>query len=254
MRAFTTMIYRQLKRFWRARSRVIGMVVNPLIWLIFFGLGWSRLFDLPMAKKIFMGFDYLSFFAPGVYCMTIFVTGFTSGISVIWDKQFGFLKETMVAPSARKLIMSGRIVGDSIISLLQGSIILALTFPLAGGMSLYGVPQALLLGFLLSISIASLGVCISIKMTSMEGFQLIISMLMLPLVFLSGAIYPIDAMPEWMKTIAYLNPLTYAVDGSRYFLLGVSKFPISTDILALLTLMLVFLSLALYLFERVTIE
>ena len=75
MRAFTTMIYRQLKRFWRARSRVIGMVVNPLIWLIFFGLGWSRLFDLPMAKKIFMGFDYLSFFAPGVYCMTIFVTG-----------------------------------------------------------------------------------------------------------------------------------------------------------------------------------
>ena len=254
MRAFTTMIYRQLKRFWRARSRVIGMVINPLIWLIFFGLGWSRVFNFPMAKNIFMGFDYLSFFAPGVYCMTIFITSFASGISVIWDKQFGFLKETMVAPSSRKMIMSGRIVGDSIVALLQGAIILALTLPLAESMNLYGFPQALLFGFLLSISIASLGVCISIKMTSMEGFQLIISMLMLPLVFLSGAIYPIDAMPGWMKTIAYLNPLTYAVDGSRYFLLGVSKFSIVIDVFALLTLALIFLSFSLYLFEKVTIE
>jgi len=202
MRAFMTMIYRQIKRFWRDRSRVVGMMINPLIWLIFFGLGWSKLFDFPMAKKLFMGFDYLSFFAPGVYCMTIFLNGFTSGLSVIWDKQFGFLKETMVAPSSRKSIMAGRIVGDATISLLQGIIILVLTLPLTD-MKIHGFFPALFLGFLLSISISSLGVCISIRMNSIEGFQLIVSVLMLPIVFLSGAVYPIDAIPDYIKVLAY---------------------------------------------------
>jgi len=253
MRAFMTMIYRQIKRFWRARSRVVGMMINPLIWLIFFGLGWSKLFDFPMAKKLFMGFDYLSFFAPGVYCMTIFLNGFTSGLSVIWDKQFGFLKETMVAPSSRKSIMAGRIVGDATISLLQGIIILVLTLPLTD-MKIHGFFPALFLGFLLSISISSLGVCISIRMNSIEGFQLIVSVLMLPIVFLSGAVYPIDAIPDYIKVLAYLNPLTYAVDGSRYFLLGVSRFSILLDIFTLSILTIILLLTAILLFERLTLE
>lgn len=253
MRAFMTMIYRQIKRFWRARSRVVGMMINPLIWLIFFGLGWSKLFDFPMAKKLFMGFDYLSFFAPGVYCMTIFLNGFTSGLSVIWDKQFGFLKETMVAPSSRKSIMAGRIVGDATISLLQGIIILVLTLPLTD-MKIHGFFPALFLGFLLSISISSLGVCISIRMNSIEGFQLIVSVLMLPIVFLSGAVYPIDAIPDYIKVLAYLNPLTYAVDGSRYFLLGVSRFSILLDIFTLSILTIILLLTAIHLFERLTLE
>jgi len=253
MRAFMTMIYRQIKRFWRARSRVVGMMINPLIWLIFFGFGWSKLFDFPMAKKLFMGFDYLSFFAPGVYCMTIFLNGFTSGLSVIWDKQFGFLKETMVAPSSRKSIMAGRIVGDATISLLQGIIILVLTLPLTD-MKIYGFFPALFLGFLLSISISSLGVCISIRMNSIEGFQLVVSVLMLPIVFLSGAVYPIDAIPDYIKVLAYLNPLTYAVDGSRYFLLGVSRFSILLDIFTLSILTIILLLTAIHLFERLTLE
>ena len=253
MRAFMTMIYRQIKRFWRDRSRVVGMMINPLIWLIFFGLGWSKLFDFPMAKKLFMGFDYLSFFAPGVYCMTIFLNGFTSGLSVIWDKQFGFLKETMVAPSSRKSIMAGRIVGDATISLLQGIIILVLTLPLTD-MKIHGFFPALFLGFLLSISISSLGVCISIRMNSIEGFQLVVSVLMLPIVFLSGAVYPIDAIPDYIKVLAYLNPLTYAVDGSRYFLLGVSRFSILLDIFTLSILTIILLLTAILLFERLTLE
>jgi len=254
MRAFTTLTYRQIKRFSNARSRVVGSFVNPIIWLVFFGLGWSKVFNFPMAKQIFGGVDYLSFLAPGIVAMTIFSSSFISGISVIWDKQFGFLKEILVAPSSRKAAIVGRIVGDSLTSLLQGIIILLLTFTIAESLSPSGIPYVLFIGFILAVGFASFGVSLALKMTSMEGFQMVMSFLMLPLLFLSGAFYPISAMPSWMQILAHINPLTYAVDGSRYFLIGTSNFPIAMDIGILALLSLIFLGVALYLFERATID
>ncbi|NJE26080.1 ABC transporter [Thermococcus sp. MV5] len=256
MRAFITMIYRQAKRFFRARSRVIGMIINPLIWLIFFGLGWSKVFDNPMARTIFGGVDYLTFLAPGIFAMTIFNQSFVSGVSVIWDKQFGFLKEILVAPASRKEAIVGRVTGDSLLTTVQGLIILLLTFLLAENLKLSGILPALVMGFLLAIAFSGFGTTLALKMESLEGFQMIMMVLMMPLTFLSGAIYPIEAMPGWMKALAYINPLTYAVDGARYYLVGsnVTRFSITTDWIVLGLLALVFLSFAMLEFEKATID
>lgn len=255
MEALTTMAYRQLKRFTRARSRVVGMIINPLIWLVFFGLGWSRVFDNPMAKMIFGGVDYLTFLAPGIFAMTVFNMSFIAGVSVIWDKQFGFLKEVLVAPASRKEGILGRIIGDSLVALAQGAIILLLTYPLAESLRLSGFLPVFGIGFLLSMAFSGFGVSLALKMESMEGFQMVLGIIMLPLTFLSGAIYPIDTMPSWMKALAYINPLTYAVDGARHFLVGenVTKFALTTDVglLALLALFLV--GVAMTEFEKATI-
>ncbi|MBP1912707.1 ABC transporter permease [Thermococcus stetteri] len=255
MEALTTMAYRQLKRFTRARSRVVGMIVNPLIWLIFFGLGWSKVFDNPMARVIFGGVDYLTFLAPGIFAMTVFNMSFIAGVSVIWDKQFGFLKEVLVAPSSRRGSILGRIIGDSLVTLAQGAIILVLTYPLAESLKLGGFLPALGVGFLLAMAFSGFGVSLALKMESMEGFQMVMMVLMLPLIFLSGAIYPIDTMPGWMKALAYVNPLTYAVDGARHFLVGasVAKFSLGVDLGVLAVLAAILVGLAVVEFERATI-
>ncbi|WP_175058860.1 ABC transporter permease [Thermococcus sp. 2319x1] len=255
MRALTTMAYRQLKRFTRARSRVFGMIINPLIWLVFFGLGWSKVFDNPMARAIFGGVDYLTFLAPGIFAMTIFNQSFIGGVSVIWDKQFGFLKEVLVAPASRKEGILGRILGDSLVTLTQGTVILLLTFLLAENLKISGILPSLGIGFLLAVAFSGFGVSLALRMESMEGFQMIMMVLMMPLIFLSGAMYPIDTMPSWMKALAYINPLTYAVDGARHFLVGenVTKFALTTDVGVLALLALFLVGIAMAEFEKATI-
>ncbi|AAD36475.1 ABC transporter [Thermotoga maritima MSB8] len=256
MAAFVTMIYRQFMRFLRSRSRVIGMIINPLIWIIFFGLGWSKVFDNPWAKMMFGGVDYLTYLAPGIFAMTVFNMSFISGVSLIWDKQFGFFKEVLVAPSSRRLSITGRIVGDAIVTVLQGLIILVFNYFLAESLKISGLLPALAVGFLMSVTIASFGIALALKMESTEGFQMIMMTLMMPLVFLSGAMYPIDSMPNWMKALAYINPLTYAVDASRGYLVGekVMKFSFGLDWGILSILMLVGLILAMESFERARIS
>lgn len=148
------------------------MIINPLIWLVFFGLGWSKVFDNPpMTKMIFGGVDYLTFLAPGIFAMTVFNMSFIAGVSVIWDKQFGFLKEVLVAPASRRggSILGGRIIGDSLVTLAQGTIILTLTYPLAESLKLSGFLPALGVGFLLSMAFSGFGVSLALKMESMEA-------------------------------------------------------------------------------------
>ena len=248
MRAFLTMVYRQTRRFLRSKSRIVGMILNPIIWIVFFGIGWSRIFKGPM--EIFGGVDYLTFLAPGIFAMTIFNQSFISGVSVIWDKEFGFLKEVLVAPTSRKESIAGRIFGDSIVATCQGILILLLTFSIAK-LDIFGILPSILIGFMLALAFTSFGVSIATKMESMEGFHAIVGILMLPLIFLSGAIYPIDAMPEWMRIIAYANPMTYAVDGARLYLVGTSKFPILIDWVILVLIDVVLLGVAMIAFERV---
>ena len=248
MRAFLTMVYRQTRRFLRSKSRIVGMILNPIIWIVFFGIGWSRIFKGPM--EIFGGVDYLTFLAPGIFAMTIFNQSFISGVSVIWDKEFGFLKEVLVAPTSRKESIAGRIFGDSIVATCQGILILLLTFSIAK-LDIFGILPSILIGFMLALAFTSFGVSIATKMESMEGFHAIVGILMLPLIFLSGAIYPIDAMPEWMRVIAYANPMTYAVDGARLYLVGTSKFPILIDWVILVLIDVVLLGVAMIAFERV---
>ncbi len=252
--AAAVMAYRQLKRFLRARSRVIGMVVNPLVWLVFFGLGWANVFNFPMATAIFGGVDYLTYLAPGIVSMTIFTASFVAGISVLWDKQFGFLKEVLVAPASRTAAILGRAAGDSVTAVAQGMIILAMTFLLAKGLNPQGVLPALGVGFLLALAFTSLGITIAMKMKSMEGFQMLMSFIMMPLLFMSGAFYPVTAMPDWMRALSRLNPLTYAVDAMRYYLAGTSVMDPMLDVAFLAALTGVLLTISAATFKKATIE
>lgn len=252
--AMGVMVYRQLKRFTRARSRVIGSIFNPLIWMVFFGLGWSGLFTSSMAKLLFRGLDYMSFLAPGMVMMAIFTASLFSGMSVIWDREFGFLKELLVAPASRTAIILGRSIGDALTALAQGVVILAASFLLAKQLTPAGIPLAVAIGLLAAIAFTSMGIALASTMRSFEGFNLITTFLMLPLLFLSGAFYPIDSLPLWLKALVYLNPLTYAVDATRYALTGVSSFNILHSTAALALSAVILTLAATYTFKKSTIE
>ena len=253
MRVFATMVYRELKRFSRSRARVIGSVINPLIWLIFFGKGWAGVFNNPMARQLFGGVDYMTYLVPGIIVMTVFNMSFMQGITLIWDRQFGFLKEILVAPASRTEAIVGRTTGGAMVAMIQGVIILALSFALAS-LRVSGIIPSLGLSFLLGLATAGMGVAIALKMSSMEGFQMVIMMLLLPMTFLSGAFYPVSTMPGWMQWLAKVNPLTYAVDGTRYYLAGVAPtFSLATDWGVLLLLAVLFNGIAAFGFRRATL-
>jgi len=251
---FLTMTYRQLKRFVNARSRLMMSIINPIIWLVFFGLGWSNVFNFPGAKMIFGGLDYLTYLASGMVAMTIMMGSFISGVSVIWDKQFGFLKETLVAPVSRAEVILGRAFGDSLVTVFQGAVILFLMYFIAPNINLVGAAPALFYGLLLSMGFTSFGITLSLKLSSSEGFQMIVNLITMPLLFMSGVFYPIDNMPDWMKAVAYVNPMTYAVDGMRYWLTGVSRFDPLIDVGVLTVLTLVLAALAVRVYSKATIE
>jgi len=248
------MTYRQLRRFLRATSRLAATLINPVIFLVFFGLGWSTLFKGNIAKMLFYGLDYLSYLAPGVFIMTLFTAGFIGGVSVLWDKEFGFLKEILVAPSSRAYAIIGRALGDSFSTIIQGFIILIAMFVIAPSLDINGIIPTLLIGFAISLTFNSIGIIIASRMNSMEGFHLIVNLIMWPIIFLSGAFYPVDNFPEWIKPIIYINPLTYGVDASRYFLSGITKISIETDIIALVLIAVITLAVAAIIFEKTTIE
>lgn len=280
--AFTAMIYRQLKRWWNARSRVLMTIINPLIWMIFLGLGWGSIFNaqnlpsipglpnIPGAvdslrniidnyfKQLFGGVNYIAFMVSGIVVMTAFMGSFISGISVIWDKQFGFLKETLVAPAPRGAIILGRILGDSIVTTLQSMIIIALSQLLTSEINLLNTPIAIIYVFIMSIGFTSLGTIISLRFSSMEGFQMVVNLLTMPMVFMSGVFYPVTTMPEWMKIIAKINPLTYSVHSVRYWLTsantGFEYMNPTTDLIVLFGFTITMSLLAIKVFEKTTLE
>ncbi|MEM2350898.1 MAG: ABC transporter permease [Thermoproteota archaeon] len=280
--AFTAMTYRQLKRWWSARSRVIMTAVNPLIWMIFLGLGWGSIFSpqnapsilgLPSTpgaidvlrnvidsyfKELFGGVSYVAFMVSGIVVMTAFMGSFISGISVIWDKQFGFLKETLVAPASRSTVILGRIVGDSIVTTLQSMVIIVLSQLLTSEVNLFNTPLAMVYVFIMSIGFTSLGSVISLKFSSMEGFQMVVNLLTMPMVFMSGVFYPVTTMPDWMKVVAKVNPLTYSVHAVRYWLTGSNTgfeyMNLATDLLVLGIFTTIAVTLAIKVFEKTTLE
>ncbi|MCC6034339.1 MAG: ABC transporter permease [Desulfurococcaceae archaeon] len=276
---FIAMVYRQVKRWWSARSRVITTIINPLIWIIFLGLGWGAVFQpgsinspsIPgvpvnvIAKtieeyfnRLFGGIDYITFMVSGMAAMTVFMTSFLGGISVIWDKQFGYLKETLVAPAPRWLVITGRIVGDSIVNTIQSLIIILLGFAITTRINPIGVPVALVYLFITSIAFSSLGVIIALKLGSIEGFQMIVNLLTMPLMFMSGVFYPVNTMPDWMKIFAQYNPLSYAVHSVRYWLtgadVGLDYMNPLTDTTILTGAAIILLAIAGWAFNKATIE
>ena len=247
----TTAIYvlwlREMKRFLRAKSRVVGTLAMPLFFLAFLGLGFGNMNIPGMAK----GVDYIHFLVPGVVGMTMLFTSMFAGISVLWDREFGFLKEIMVAPVDRISIVIGRIVGGATTSVLQGILILGISVLMG-----FKIPSmsALLLSIVFMLLISStfigLGLIFASRMKDIHGFSLIMNFVVFPLFFLSGALFPLENLPVWIRYVSYLDPLTYGVDGLRSVLIGVSSFSVLFDFAVLMGFSAVTISIGAYFFEK----
>lgn len=237
---------RQVKRYVRSRSRIIGSLGQPLLFLIGLGFGLG-----PVFQKAGQG-NYIQFLAPGVIAMTVLFTSVFSGIELIWDRQFGFLKETLVAPVSRLTIMIGRVLGGATVAVGQGLIVVA--FCLLAGFRFSGLsaaPLALIFMALIALLFTALGTAIASAMSDFQGFQLIMNFLVMPTFFLSGALFPLGDAPWVLKALARINPLSYGVDGLRGALGGIAYFQAATDIGVLVAVTAGLLLVGGYLFSRI---
>jgi ABC-2 type transport system permease protein len=215
LRVIYTIWLREFKAFLRD-GRMIGMIGQPLLYLLILGQGIASGLTINRAP----GVGYLQFMFPGILGMSVLFTSMFSAISIIWDREFGFLKEVLVAPVPRWAVAFGKVLGGATIAVLQ-SMILVMVAPLAG---VYPSPQMvvelLLLCLLISVAMTSLGTAIAARTRSVQSFQMIMNFLVMPLFFLSGAMFPLVSAPAWMKTLMVLDPLTYGVDALRSVVLS----------------------------------
>lgn len=241
-----TMWLRQIKRFLRTKSRLVSSILMPFLFLAFLGLPLSFIPGLKIG-----GMNYLDFMAPGIVGMTLLFAGTISGVSVIWDKEFGFLKEVLVAPVNRFSIILGRSLGSMTTAIPQALIVVAIATAL--GVKISGIS-----GFFLSIvfmiltcaTFTGVGLIIAAKLTDTEGFMAIMNLIIMPIFFLSGAFFPLQVMPAWVRYIMYIDPLTYGVDGLRGALVGGAAFPLWLDFTVLLVLSIILAGLGAYLFSK----
>jgi len=235
---------RDTKAMFRERSRIFGSIMRPILWLIIMGNG------LRPAMQNATGIEYTKFIFPGVVGMTLIFTSIHSATSIIWDREFGFLREVMVAPLHRSAIVIGKALGGSTQATIQGLITLAFA-PLVG---LWPTPlqilRIILLMLLISFSLTSLGILIASRMSSFEGFGSISNFVVMPLYFLSGSIYPLNNLPLWLKALTAINPLSYGVDAMRGQIINVYHFSIYTDLMAVGGFGALMLALAIPMFNK----
>ncbi|MDI3341317.1 MAG: ABC transporter permease [Sphaerobacter sp.] len=207
-----TLWYRDLLRFFRDRSRIVGSFAQPLLYLFIFGSGLSA----SMGRLGGAGLSYVQFIFPGIVSMTVLFTAIFSAVSIIWDREFGFLKEILVAPIPRWSLAVGKALGRSTTAMLQGVLMLSFA-PLVGVSLAPRLVLALLpLIFLTAFALSSLGLLVAARMRSLEGFQLVMNFLMMPIFFLSGALFPLNNLPGWLTVFTRLDPAAYGVDAIRH--------------------------------------
>jgi ABC-2 type transport system permease protein len=216
--AIRVVAYRELLRFVQERSRLISSFAMPLLFLVIFGAGFTRTIGT-MAP----GVDFVQFIYPGIIAMTVLMNSVMSGLSVVWDREFGFLKEILVAPIARSGIVLGKAAGAAMVAVMQGTVMLVLA-PLVGvSVTPLLVLKLVPLLIVVSVSLSGLGLLVASRMRSQQGFQLLVQLIIFPLIFLSGVFFPVNNVPLWLETISKLNPLTYAVDAIRQLFLAGSS-------------------------------
>ena len=239
---------RQLKRYFRSKARMIGSLGQPILFLVALGYGFGPIFQKAG------GGNYIEFLAPGIIAMSILFTAVFSGIEIIWDRQFGFLKETLVAPVSRFKIMIGRTLGGATVALMQGIIVLILATIIGfRPQSIWMIPLGIVFMFLIALLFTALGTAIGSILEDMQGFQLIVNFLIMPLFFLSGALFPFDGLPSALQIVASVDPLSYGVDGLRASLIGVGHFGILLDFIILAGLSLIMLVIGAKLFSKIQI-
>ncbi len=237
---------RQLKRYFRSRARIIGSLGQPLLFLVAFGFGFG-----PVFQRAGQG-NYIQFLTPGIIAMSVLFTALFSGIEIIWDRQFGFLKETLVAPVSRLQIMIGRTLGGATVATIQGLIVFCISF-LVGFRPDNAASIGVMIVFmaLTAILFTALGTAIASLLEDMQGFQLIMNFLIMPLFFLSGALFPLGDLPPVFETIISFNPLSYGVDGMRAALEGGSHYGIPMDLFVLSLSTALLVATGAYLFSKI---
>lgn len=239
---------RQMKRYFRSRSRIFGAIGQPLLFLLALGYGLGAVYE-----KAGQG-DYLQFLVPGIIVQTLLFSGVFWGIQILFDKRFGFLKEMLVAPVPRVKILLGNALGGATISLLQAILVFVISFGL--GYRVHDwlmVPIAFVLMVILSLTLTSFGAGIASMVEDFQGFQGINNFLIFPLFFLSSALYPLTNVPTVLQVISYVNPLTYAVDGLRWAMVGQSHFGIWLDLLVITITMVASIAFAVNRFNRIQV-
>jgi len=248
MIAIYTLWVREVKKYFRSKSRIIGSLGQPLLFLVALGFGLG-----PVFKAAGRG-DYIQFLVPGIISMSILFLAIFSGISVIWDRQFGFLKETLVAPVPRWQIMIGRTLGGATVAILQGFVVFGISF-LAGFrvVNFAGLPITFVFMAFIALIFTALGTAIASVLEDMHGFQLIMNFLVMPTFFLSGALFPLTNLPKILNAIVRVNPLSYGVDGIRATLDGASQFGLMADFWVLFGVTAILIAIGSYVFSKIQV-
>lgn len=239
---------REVKKYLRSRAQIIASLGQPLMYLAVLGFGLGAVF-----RRAGEG-SYLQFMAPGVIGMTVLFTSMFSGIAMLWDRQFGFLKETLVAPVPRVQIMMGRTLGGATVAVLQGLLVFVVTL-IAGfrPTSVMAVPLAFLIIALIAFVFSALATAIGSGLKEMQGFQMVMNFLVMPLWFLSGALYPLQGLPAVLAVLTRLDPLTYGIDGVRGTMIGNSHFGVALDVGVLLAVGVVFVAAGAWRFSKIEV-
>jgi ABC-2 type transport system permease protein len=239
---------RQIKRYFRSKARMIGSLGQPIMFLVALGFGLGPVFQKAG------GVDYLQFLAPGVIAMGILFTGMFMGIEIIWDKQFGFLKETLVAPVSRMSIMLGRTLGGATVALFQGVLVFLIAWAIGFHPSFSLIFVALVFMILIAMLFTGIGTAIASVMDDMQAFPLVTNFLVMPLFFLSGSLFPLNGLPRALEIIARIDPLSYGIDGLRGALVpGSLTFGFWYDFSVLGVITLAVLGIGAYLFSKIEI-
>jgi ABC-2 type transport system permease protein len=235
---------RDLIRYVRQRSRLYSSIARPILWLFILGSGLRPSFGA------IQGYNYTQFIFPGIISMALIFTAIQSAISIIWDREFGFLKEILVAPVPRTAIALGKAFAGSTLSVIQGTLILIFAPLVKVPIVWYNILLLIPAMFLISFALVGIGIIIASRMTSFEGFGTIMNFLVMPMFFLSGAVFPVTGLPAWLKVVVYVNPLTYGVDLLRSIVLGISTFSIALDCCILVVFGVVVIFFAVLFFNR----
>jgi ABC-2 type transport system permease protein len=238
---------REMKRFVRAKSRIVGALAMPLFFMAFLGMGFNRMAVPGLSHDV----HYIRFLVPGMIGMSLLFSSTFAGLSVLWDREFGFLKEIMVAPVSRVSIVLGRIVGGITTAMLQSLAILLIS-ALVGFkiQNLWNLLPAFIFMILIATTFIGLGLVFASKMKDMQGFSIVMNFVIFPIFFLSGAVYPLQNLPAAVRIISYLDPLTYGIDGLRGSLIGVSVWPLSFSLAVMAAFSLLMVALGAYFFEK----
>lgn len=234
---------RQIKKYLRSKSRIIGSLGQPILFLVAFGFGFGHIFSQAGAG------NYINFLAPGIVGMAVIFSAMFAGIEVIWDRQFGFLKETLVAPVSRTSIALGRTLGGATIAFMQGLLVLIISlFVGFRPTSLFSLFIVLPVMFIIAVLFTALGTAIATRMRDMQAFPIIMNFIMMPLFFISGSLFPLNDLPRGLEMFININPLSYGMDALRGLLSGVYHYNLGIDfiVLSAVTLIALFVSVALF--------